>query len=387
MVGNPVLAGNTVEIRCCIAQVAGGGQHVAHAVAGSDAVAAITIGRSDAIGQHDLRADFGKSSTRGFRDRVCLRGKNDGNARIGAELAGTHGERTRPALGNGFTASRNGFRQQEHRVDRTEFAEEGDRLGALGAEVEERAAAGERTGETDRLDARMLHERGTDIAAAALDQREDAGMQIVLLNGGENGFGNDFAGAGMGGVTLDNHWAAGRQSRCGVTAGRGESEREVGGAEDRNGADRTLHQTDIRARQRLAIRQRFVMATVEIVALADMRSEETELANGAAAFALQASCGQAGFGRADFGDGVGAGFDLIGDGVEECGALFAGGVTVAPESFFGSFTGRIHQIDGADRKIESFAMCRLAAEFCFRCDPFSCNQMFAVRLETHCALP
>ncbi|KVK66906.1 hypothetical protein L907_19945 [Agrobacterium sp. C13] len=233
----------------------------------------------------------------------------------------------------------------------------------------------------------MLHESGTDIAAAALDQREDAGMQIVLLDGGENRFGNDFAGAGMGGMALDDDRAAGCQSRGGITAGRGEGEREVGGAEDRDGTDRTLHQADIRARQGLAVRQRLIVAAVEIVALADMRGEKAQLANGAAAFALQASCGQAGLGGADFGDGVGAGFDLLGNGVEECGALFAGGVTVAPEGVFGCFTGCIHQIDGADRKIESFAMCRLAAEFCFRCDPFSCNQMFAMRLETHCALP
>lgn len=85
MVGNPVLLlqhGRDKVLHC--AGCRRWSARRARRCLSSDAVAAITIGRSDAIGQHDLRADFGKSSTRGFRDRVCLRGKNDGNARIGA---------------------------------------------------------------------------------------------------------------------------------------------------------------------------------------------------------------------------------------------------------------------------------------------------------------
>lgn len=71
-------------------------------------------------------------------------------------------------------------------------------------------------------------------------------MQIVLLDGGENGLGNDFTGAGMGGMALDHNRAAGCESGGGITTGGREGEREVGRTEDRNGADRTLHQTDIR---------------------------------------------------------------------------------------------------------------------------------------------
>src|SRR5690606_859546 len=180
------------------------------------------------------------------------------------------------------------------------------------AQVEERTAAGERAGEADGLDQRMLHDGLADLAVAALDEREDARMHAGLLDGGKHGLGDDLARARMGGMALDDDGATGRKRGSGVTAGRREGEREVGGAENGDRADRPLDEADLRARRRLAVRQGRIEAAVEIVAVLDMVGEEAELAGGAAALALEAGDRQAGFLRADLGDGVRARLDLVG---------------------------------------------------------------------------
>lgn len=104
------------------------------------------------------------------------------------------------------------------------------------------------------------------------------------------------------------------------------------------------------------------MAAVQIVALADVVGETAQLARGAAAFALQAGGGQAGFLRADFGDGVGAGLDLIGDGVEEVGAFGARGISVGPEGVLGSKGCGMAQFGRADAEAVRGAMRRGAGE-------------------------
>lgn len=64
------------------------------------------------------------------------------------------------------------------------------------------------------------------MAVAALDQAEDALRHPGLFDGGEDGFGHDLAGAGMGGVALDHDRAARGQCGGGVAARGREGQRE-----------------------------------------------------------------------------------------------------------------------------------------------------------------
>ena len=50
---------------------------------------------------------------------------------------------------------------------------------------------------------------------------------------------------------------------------------------------------------------------------------QPKLAGRATPLAVQAGFGKTGFLCADFGDGLGAGLDLVGDGVQKAGAIFA----------------------------------------------------------------
>ncbi len=127
-------------------------------------------------------------------------------------------------------------------------------------------------------------------------------------------------------MALDHHRAARRQRRGRVAPGSRKGEREVRGAEDRDRADRPLHQLQVGARQGLAVGQRRIMAAVEVVALADMGGEQAQLAGGPAPLAVQPRRGQAGFGRADGGDLDAPRLDLVGDPLEEGSALVAAGL-------------------------------------------------------------
>ena len=188
--------------------------------------------------------------------------------------------------------------------------------GPRGAEVEERPAAAERAGEADGLDQWMLDQRRPDVALAALDQTEDAGVDARALDRGMDRLRDDLAGARMRRVALDDHRAA-AASAAAVAAGRREGEREIGGAEYRDRADRPLDHHEIGPRHRLAVGQRDVVAAVEVVALADVLGEEAELPDGTPALAFEPGRGQAGLGAADRGDGLGARFDLVGDAVRK----------------------------------------------------------------------
>ena len=121
------------------------------------------------------------------------------HARIGAELAGAKRQRPGPACADLRAPCFQGARQDEDRIDRAELAIEGDGFGALRAKIEQRAATTKRAGEAHGLDQRVLDQCLTDIALAALDQAEHALGHAAAFDGGVHGFGDDLAGAGMGG--------------------------------------------------------------------------------------------------------------------------------------------------------------------------------------------
>ncbi|MPL80554.1 hypothetical protein SDC9_26455 [bioreactor metagenome] len=385
VIAQPVLGLDAEQEGFRLAPVAHRGDERLHAGLFADHRRALGIGLRDAVGQHHLRAGFRQRRAGSLDEGIGLgSGDHHRDARVGAELARAHGERARPAPAQLGPAPRDRLRQHEHRVDRAELAEEGDRLGALRAKVKEGAAAAERAGEAHRLDAGMLHQRLADAAVAALHEREHALRQAAFLHCGMDRLGDDLAGAGMRAMALHHHRAAGSKRGRGVAARGREGEREVRGAEDRDRADRALHHAQVRAGQGGAVGQRHVMAAVEIVALQDMLGKEPQLAGGAAALALQAGDGQAGLGGADLGDRLGAGLDLVGDGVQEGGALGAGGVTIAPERLFRGAGGGVDQLGRADREGMGGAVGGGGEEGLLGADPVTGDQVLAMGGEGHC---
>ncbi len=112
------------------------------------------------------------------------------------------------------------------------------------------------------------------------------------------------------------------------------------------------------------------MPAVQIVALEDVSGKQAQLAGRAAALALQARLGQAGFLGADLGDRFGARLDLVGDGVQESGAILSAGVAEAEKRSFRSFGGARHKIRRADTEIMRRAVRGVGAERILSGNPF-----------------
>ena len=109
-----------------------------------------------------------------------------------------------------------------------------------------------------------------------------------------------------------------------------------------------------------------------------MLGEEAQLARGAPALALDPRLWQAGFLRCDLGDLCRARLDLVGDGVQEGGALGAGGLAIAPESILGGLAGLVHQIGCCITKLTHRPMGGRRGECRFAGNPFACNQVLAM---------
>src|SRR3546814_3837392 len=93
-------------------------------------------------------------------------------------------------------------------------------------------------------------------------------------------------------------------------------------------SDLALQEAQVRARQRLALGQRLVVAAVQVVALFDVGREEAKLAGRAPPLAIEAGLRQAGLLATDLGDRRAARLDLVGDAVGHGGALGAARIAV-----------------------------------------------------------
>ena len=124
-------------------------------------------------------------------------------------------------------------------------------------------------------------------------------------------------------MPLDHDRAARCKRRSGIAPDRGESERKIGGAKNRDRANRTLHHPNLGPRQGLAVWQCRVTTLIQISALTDMLREQAQLPCGAPTLTLQTGLWQAGFLAANFGDGFGAGVNFLGNRLQKAGASVA----------------------------------------------------------------
>jgi hypothetical protein len=170
---------------------------------------------------------------------------------------------------------------------------------ARGGAVVQRLAAREGAREAHCGDRGLVDQRFADLDAAGLQQRERRAGQAALRRGGGELARHDGARARVRGMALDDHRAAGGQ-RAGRVAARGrEGEREVAGAEHRDGPDRHEHAPHVGPRDRLGVRVRGVDDRLDVVAGVDDRGERLQLARGALELATQARLGQAGLAARD----------------------------------------------------------------------------------------
>ncbi len=115
-----------------------------------------------------------------------------------------------------------------------------------------------------------------------------------------------------------------------------------------------------------------------------MGGKKAELAGRASTLALKSARRQAGFLRADFGDGGSARFDFVGNGLKELSAFFAACISISPESIFRRFAGARHQRGRPDRKFMRWTRRRCRGECPLPCRPLTGDQMASMRLENHC---
>ena len=138
--------------------------------------------------------------------------QNDAGLR--AELAGTECERAEES----FCKCRRTFAQcagqDENRVAAGHFGKAGNRVGPAGREVHEGAASTQRAGECYGTDQRMTHQGRPGFDACVEDERKDAGMQAFGRNGVRENLGSEFAGPGMGRMSLYDHRATSSQRGC-----------------------------------------------------------------------------------------------------------------------------------------------------------------------------
>jgi hypothetical protein len=125
---------------------------------------------------------------------------------------------------------------------------------------------------------------------------------------------------GMRGVRLHDDRAAGGQRGDRVAAGDREREREVGGAEDRDRAERHQHPPQVGPWHGLALGLRAVEPRVDPRALLDQRREEARLVRGARPLALEPGARERRLGLGALEERVAEGDQALGDRAEEGGA-------------------------------------------------------------------
>ena len=229
------------------------------------------------------------------------RANTDDQTRIGAELTAALHDRRGEVASDAFRASGQRLRQDDDRVDARHLGKHRDWLRACRSHVAQRTSALERTGETDSLNRRMLDQPLAD--ATAIDHVEHTRWHLGFFRRANQCISHQLGRGHVTAVRLEHHRATGSECRCGVATGSRKRQRKIARAEHGDWTEADAVLTQIRARQWLAIRQRQVDPRAVEIATAQHFGEQTHLAAGATAFALNAPSRQRGF-AADHGDEI-----------------------------------------------------------------------------------
>ena len=276
----------------------------------------------------------------GLRGLVCqLRAqyRNEGAKRlasdaddqpgVGAELPATQHHRGGQFLGHLLATSPQRCGQHQHRVDAAHFSKHRDRLRARRRQVAQRTAALERTGKAHGLDRRVAYQRFADTGTVdhvEHTRRHAGGYRCTL-----DGLGHPLGSGHMAAVRLDHDRAAGSQRCCGITAGGGESQWEVAGAEHGHRPHTGAVLPQVRAWQRLALWLRAINARAQVVATAQHPGEQAHLVAGTATLALNAPSRQRGLAAHGGDEVIVQRIQLVGNGIQKLrAALWRQGVVL-----------------------------------------------------------
>ncbi|MNY18030.1 hypothetical protein D3C86_1513830 [compost metagenome] len=197
--------------------------------------------------EHGLRWLLVHAGAERFQKGTKLRRTQaDHQAGVSAKLTAAQGHRPRQLRGDLFAPHRQGFGQQEHRVDARHFGKHRNRLRPGRGHVTQGIAALERTGEAHGLNRRVLDQPFTD--ATAVDHVEHAGRHLGTLGGAEDRVCYPLGRRHVSAMSLEHHRATGRQRRGGITPCRGKRQWKITRTEHGDRAYRDAVLTQIRTR-------------------------------------------------------------------------------------------------------------------------------------------
>ena len=339
---------------------------------------ALLVRGMNARREHRRRCDLAKRCGSGFGERVQPRTfERKYQARVRAELTDPERQRGHEVLAHLFGARCKRTGKQDDRVDAAHLGIYRDGLGPFVGDLEQCQTACARTGEADGFHIRMCDQALAQRARIAIEEREHALGQIAGFHGGRHCLRNEIARTGMCRMTLHDYGTACSQGRSGIAAGHREGEGEIAGAEDHHRAQRNLAQAQIGARQRLAIRQRWIDAQAHPAAFAQLIGEQTKLSDRTGALARQAGQRQSRLGLCAFEQLIAQRHDLVGSGLEEARAQLRIEVAIHMECFPRELAGLLDLFGtcGTEGRLQLLAGCWVAREKGLRLlDPARANE-------------
>ena len=223
----------------------------------------------------------------------------------------------------------------------------------------------------------MLDQRLACLVGIGLYEAECPLGHSGLFDGCSDGLCNQFARRRVAGMALVDNRAAGGERGGGVAPGGRKGQREVRRTKDPDRPQRPLDQPQIGPRQGLPIRQRRVVAHVQVVAIADMVREHAQLTRGATTLAFQPSLRQAGFGGTIRCKLSAPSLDLIRDSFEETCAGLAVGPTICGECLFRGLDGGVDLCRPAALDADRVAGHGVRGEGRTAIGPLAIDQVFA----------
>jgi hypothetical protein len=240
--------------------------------------------------------------------------RHEGQPRLGAELAGAQGGRAGQILADPGGPLAGGLRSDDDRVEAAQLTEEGDRVGPLLDDLQQRPATALRPGERHGAD-RRVRDKGAAGGLAVHDAEHAdgcAGLGRCLGHDLEAQLGRGRVCA----VRLHHDRAAGGEGGRGIATRNGERQREVAGPKHRDRTERDEHpaQVGTRAHRRVA---GVVDRRLEVAALAQHLAEQAQLVAGARELAVQPGRAQPGLPVGDRDDVAAVGLQRVGQGPEQ----------------------------------------------------------------------